>query len=298
MIGYDAPVTQTVDIIAFYAFAPLDDSRVKMLQEELRAFGDARGMRGLVLLATEGINGTVCGVPEAMGEWKTLIGGLFPQATWNESTADHLVFPRWLVKIREEIVALDRPNSSQLAGTHLTPSEWNEMMTRGDAVIIDARNVYETKIGMFDGAIDPNIEHFTDFERFAATCEVPKDKNVMLYCTGGIRCEKAVASMKDAGYGNVFQLEGGILSYLKEFPGAKFRGECFVFDHRVAVDQKLRPSATYSLCPSCGDPGTEAKTCPHCSKQFIACVDCLTKNPDVTCSKNCAYHFARNATRA
>lgn len=276
----------------------MDDARVAALREELRAFGDARGMRGLVLLATEGINGTVCGSPEAMAEWKTLIAGLFPNATWNESAADHLVFPRWLVKIREEIVALDRPNSSQLAGTHLTPAEWNAMMERGDAVIIDTRNAYETKVGMFEGAIDPNIEHFTEFEGYAASCDVPKDKTVMLYCTGGIRCEKAVASMKDAGFENVFQLKGGILSYLKEFPDAKFRGECFVFDHRVAVDQKLRPSSTYSLCPCCGDPGTETKACPHCTKQFVACVDCLKKNPEAACSKNCAYHYARNTAKA
>jgi UPF0176 protein len=286
-------VTQTVDIIAFYAFAPMDESRVAALRHELFAFGEARGMRGLVLLATEGINGTVCGSSEAIGEWRMLVAGLFPNATWNVSAAGDYVFPRWLVKIREEIVAIDRPNSSQLAGTHLTPAEWNAMMEKNDVVVIDARNTYETKIGMFEGAIDPNIEHFTDFEKFAATCDVPKDKNVMLYCTGGIRCEKAVASMKDAGYGNVFQLQGGILSYLKEFPDAKFQGECFVFDHRVAVDQQLQPSSTYSLCPSCGDPGTEQTTCPHCSKQFVACIDCLKSNPEAACSKNCAYHYAR-----
>jgi UPF0176 protein len=291
-------VSQTVDIIAFYAFAPMDGARVARLRDELHAFGDACGMRGLVLLATEGINGTVCGSPESMAEWKSLIGGLFPNATWNESAASELVFPRWLVKIREEIVALDRPDSSPLDGTHLTPAEWNAMMTRGDAVIIDTRNAYETRVGMFEGAIDPNIERFTQFEAYAAACDVPKDKKVMLYCTGGIRCEKAVASMKDAGFENVFQLKGGILSYLKEFPDAKFRGECFVFDHRVAVDQKLQPSSTYSLCPACGDPGTEKTTCPHCSRSFVACLDCLKTNPEAACSKNCAYHYARNTARA
>lgn len=292
-ICYDARVTQTIDIIAFYAFSPMDDARVAALREELSEFGDARGMRGLVLLATEGINGTVCGSPKAVGEWKELIGRQFPSGTWNESTADQLVFPRWLVKVREEIVALDRPNSSQLADTHLTPAEWNAMMEDKDAVIIDTRNAYETRVGMFEGAIDPNIERFTQFETYAAACDVPKDKKVMLYCTGGIRCEKAVASMKDAGFEHVFQLKGGILSYLKEFPDAKFRGECFVFDHRVAVDQKLQPSSTYSLCPSCGDPGTEKVSCPQCSRSFVACIDCLKNNPKAACSKNCAYHYGR-----
>lgn len=276
----------------------MDGARVARLRDELHAFGDARGMRGLVLLATEGVNGTVCGTPEAMTEWKALIGGLFPNATWNESAASELVFPRWLVKIREEIVALDRPDSSPLDGTHLTPAEWNAMMTRGDAVIIDTRNAYETRVGMFEGAIDPNIERFTQFEAYAAACDVPKNKNVMLYCTGGIRCEKAVASMKDAGYKNVFQLKGGILSYLKEFPDAKFRGECFVFDHRVAVDQRLQPSSTYSLCPSCGDPGTEASTCAHCSSPFTMCVRCIENGASVTCSKNCRYHHGRALSAA
>ncbi len=251
-------------------------------------------MRGLVLLATEGINGTVCGSAEVMGEWQVLIAELFPNAMWNESVADTLVFPRWLVKIRKEIVALNRPDSSPLDGTHLSPAEWNTMMRGGDAVIIDTRNTYETRVGMFEGAIDPGIEQFTEFERYAATCDVPKDTTVMLYCTGGIRCEKAVASMKDAGFKNVFQLKGGILSYLKECPDAAFKGECFVFDHRVAVDQTLKPSQTYKLCPSCGDPGTQKVSCPQCCTGFVACIDCLNTKAHVTCSKNCNYHYEQH----
>lgn len=290
---YNRAMDGSTRILAFYAFKQLSADAAADLRSTLSAFGTARGMRGLVLLATEGINGTVCGSPEAAGEWKSLIDGLFPDATWNESAAGELVFPRWLVKIREEIVALDRPDSSPLDGTHLTPAEWNAMMERGDAVVIDTRNAYETKIGMFEGAIDPSIQTFQEFPAYAAVCDVPKDKNVMLYCTGGIRCEKAVAAMKDAGYPHVFQLKGGILSYLKEFPDAKFNGECFVFDHRVAVDQRLRPSATYKLCPSCGDPGTEHETCGYCAKPFTMCSTCLANGASVTCCKNCRYHFTR-----
>jgi len=284
---------QPTSILAFYSFSPLSEGHLAELRLQLLAFGTERGMRGLTLLATEGINGTVCGSPEAIGEWRTMIDGMFTATIWNESTADELVFPRWLVKVREEIVALNKPDSSRLDGTHLAPTAWNAMMERGDAVIIDTRNTYETEIGMFEGAIDPAIKNFQEFATFAETCDVPKDKNVMLYCTGGIRCEKAVASMKDAGYQNVFQLEGGILSYLTEFPEGKFNGECFVFDHRVAVDQRLQPSTTYRLCPCCGDPGTEHAVCPHCAHSFVACSGCLKENPEAACSKNCAYHYAR-----
>ena len=283
----------TTRILAFYAFSPLGEQRIAKLRSELHTFGETRGMRGLTLLATEGINGTVCGSPEAVGEWKTHIAALFPHATWNESSAGDRVFPRWLVKVREEIVALDRPESSPLEDTHLTPSEWNGMMERPDTVVIDTRNVYETRIGMFDGAIDPGIGTFRQFNDFCKAQSIPKEKNILLYCTGGIRCEKAVAAMKDAGYENVYQLKGGILSYLKEFPEQKFNGECFVFDHRVAVDQHLQPSSKYKLCPACGDPGTEASTCAYCSSVFSMCSACRVKDAPAMCSKNCRYQHER-----
>lgn len=295
MYSIGMPMTR---ILAFYAFSPLDEERLPTVREQLFEFGRLHDMRGLVLLATEGINGTVCGSDEAIGEWRAMIGKNFPGATWNESAAAEHVFPRWLVKVREEIVALDRPDSAPLAGTHLTPEEWNEHMKEDDTVVIDTRNTYETTLGMFDGAIDPAIKHFRDFPAFAQSCDIEKEKKVLLYCTGGIRCEKAVAAMKDAGYKNVFQLKGGILAYLKAFPSERFKGECFVFDHRVAVDQHLQPSTTYSLCPACGDPGTVPSICSHCSAECILCADCLRKGVPVTCDKNCRYHHLKQAQKS
>ncbi len=289
---YNCSVQQPVTILAFYAFAPLSEERVLELREQLFSFGETHDMRGLVLLATEGINGTVCGSPDAIGEWRTLIGETFADVTWNDSAAGEYVFPRWLVKIREEIVALNMPGSAKQGGTHLSPEAWNAMMNEDDVVIVDTRNTYETSIGMFENAIDPAIKNFQEFTDFAQSSVIPKEKKVMLYCTGGIRCEKAVTAMKEAGYDNVFQLQGGILGYLKQFPDAKFKGECFVFDHRVAVDQRLQPSQTYKLCPSCGDPGTEAMNCAHCKSPFTMCGACIAKGAAVTCSKNCRHHFA------
>lgn len=283
----------TTRILAFYAFHPLEHARVVELRSTLHEFGEEKDLRGLVLVATEGINGTVCGSMEMMEEWKRLIEEIFPNAMWNESSAAAHVFPRWLVKVREEIVACDRPRSTRLDGTHLTPTEWNRMMEDDDVAIVDARNTYETRIGMFRGAIDPHTKNFGEFEQFAKNCTIDKQKKVLLYCTGGIRCEKAVTTMKRAGFENVFQLEGGILSYLKQFPDGKFNGECFVFDHRVAVDQRLRPSTTYKLCPSCGDPGAVARNCEHCDAVFTMCRDCIRKSASITCSKNCRYHRSR-----
>lgn len=291
---YTARVKPVTQILAFYAFSALEHGRLASLRAELFAFGQAHDMRGLVLLATEGINGTVCGSPEAIGEWRALITAQFQDVTWNESTAEAHVYPRWLVKVREEIVALKKPGSSRLNGTHLTPAEWNEKMSRPNTVVIDARNTYETAIGTFNGAIDPKITNFQQFTGFAAACDVPKDAEVLLYCTGGIRCEKAVAAMQESGYKNVFQLKGGILSYLKECPEGTFNGECFVFDHRVAVDKHLQPSTIYKLCPTCGDPGTEKRSCAHCEQDFTACVGCIQKRAAETCSKNCRYHQERS----
>lgn len=282
----------TTRILAFYAFSPLATDRVQILRDELYSIGVEKGIRGLVLLATEGINGTVCGSPDAIGKWRGRIDELFPHATWNESVAGEYVFPRWLVKIREEIVALNMPESSKIEGTHVSPTEWNAMMNEEDVVVIDARNTYETNIGMFENAVDPKTKNFQEFTAFAQSCDLPKDKKVMLYCTGGIRCEKATKAMRDAGFQNVFQLQGGILGYLKQFPDAKFRGECFVFDHRVAVDQRLQPSQTYSLCPSCGDPAKEPCTCVQCGASYAMCEPCRSMK-EHACSKNCLYHVRR-----
>jgi UPF0176 protein len=156
-------------------------------------------------------------------------------------------------------------------------------------VIVDARNDYEYAIGKFKGAIDPSIKTFSEFPEFVKKGELPKDKKVMMYCTGGIRCEKALLEMEKQGYSDVYQLEGGILAYLQQFPEGNFEGECFVFDKRVAVDQHLQPSQTYHICPHCGNPGTLEVNCLACNKQAIVCYGCAKEERHKTCSKNCAY---------
>jgi UPF0176 protein len=277
-----------VHITAFYRFTPIEADKLANVQRELKEFGMAGSMRGLVLVAGEGINGTVCGTAEVITEWKEYIADRFGEMRWNDSTAEKHVFPRWLVKIKEEIVALKQPDvhPSDLH-KHLSPQEWEEMLKQEDVVVLDARNMYETKVGVFKNAIDPKINHFSEFPDFVKKAGIPKDKKVMMYCTGGIRCEKALIEMEKQGYENVFQLKGGILGYLKEMPEQSFEGECFVFDHRVAVDQRLEPSKKYGICPHCGNPAEEVISCTDCSKQAMMCSGCIGASVPVTCSKDC-----------
>jgi UPF0176 protein len=260
-------VSPVVAITSSYAFFPLSAEELVTLHDELKLFGSARGMKGLVLLAPEGINSTVCGTAGVIAEWKEKMRALKSDIRCKNSRAEQLVFKRWSVKMKPELITYKRsdiaPNGSH---KHLTPSEWKRMMEREDVVLIDTRNTYETAIGTFRDAVAPRIKHFQDFPEAIRAARIPKEKTVLLYCTGGIRCEKAILSMEAEGYTNVYQLEGGILAYLEQYPQDAFEGECFVFDQRVAVDQQLRPSKVYQLCSVCGDPRTK-EGCEHCARK-------------------------------
>jgi UPF0176 protein len=284
-------------ITASYAFVDLDAERLPQLQAELRAFGKERGMRGLVLIATEGINATVSGSPQAIGEWKARIEMLAPTIEWKDSGSEREVFSRWSVKIKPEIVALKK-DEVRPAGKHrhLSPQEWQSVIENEDVILVDARNTYETAIGKFRDALDPEISTFQEFTDYAKNAKLPKDKKILLYCTGGIRCEKAIFSMEAEGYDNVYQLDGGILAYLAQFPNGKFDGECFVFDRRVSVDQHLQPSQRYQLCPHCGDPGDIDITCQGCGSARKICAACQPKEASATCSKRCRNEMLAGAS--
>ncbi len=279
-------------ITASYTFRDIPEADLPALKKELMEFGTAREMRGLALIACEGINATVSGSAEAIAAWKDLLTEKFGEMIFKDSHAGKQVFRRWSVKIKPEIVGLKdasiRPSGSH---NHLTPAEWHAMLEREDVVVLDARNTYETAIGKFENAVDPAIKSFQEFPEYVRQSCIPKDKTVLMYCTGGIRCDKAIYAMEKEGYKNVFQLEGGILGYLEKFPEGKFNGECFVFDHRVAVDGHLEPSKIYDLCPHCGDPGKELIACLLCSKEQKICSDCGAEESKKTCSKNCCNKF-------
>ncbi len=295
-----------IQIGAFYHFGPVPSKNsadgIETLRTQLEDSGRKSGLKGLVVIAAEGINGTVCGATQKLVlDWleaaSVLLG--FPALSAKWSTAPHDPFRRFGVRIRDEIVTLGKPDVQTLAPgskTHLSPDEWDKMMESGEAVVVDTRNWYETRIGTFKGAIDPKTEEFSDFVKVvnekAQTGEIPKNKKVMIFCTGGIRCEKAIVEMQTSGFQEVYQLEGGILNYLAQKPNRYFEGECFVFDYRVAVGQDLQPTVKYSLCPHCGQPADQIMNCIRCEISAQICMTCAAKeNALKTCSKNCANHY-------
>ena len=221
----------------------------------------------------------------------------FGSLNFKDSWSDKHSFHEMKVKIKKEIVSLNRPDLVPChKDFHLSPQKWHQML-KDDVLVLDARNKYETAIGRFKKSIDPQLNEFNEFPKYLKDCPLPKDKKILMYCTGGIRCEKALVLAQEQGYKKVYQLDGGILSYLKSFPKGHFQGECFVFDYRVAIDSDLKPSKKYRLCPHCGEPGQKKIQCQQCGQEDIVCQSCLNQAPEFkTCSKNCAHHFKMGHT--
>jgi UPF0176 protein len=284
-------------IAAFYHFQAIPQDRLEALSQELESLGTESGLRGLIIMATEGVNGTISGpsqesVVAYLSEASSRLG--FPLLSPKWSSAPAWPFRRFRIRLRDEIVTLGKPEVQPLppqSPTHLSPEEWNRVMEEEDVVVLDTRNWYETRIGKFEGALDPNLTEFHSFGEYLEGSGLPREKKVLIYCTGGIRCEKAIVEMHQHGFENVYQLDGGILNYLAKFPNQKFEGECFVFDHRVAVDQNLQPSQTYRLCPHCGQPADQPLSCLRCDVDTVVCIECLKHDHHRTCSKNCANHY-------
>lgn len=285
-------------VTTFYKFFSQSKEELEELRTQLLKKGEALNLKGLLLIGTEGVNATVCGLEQEMMEFKSFLQDRFKQElTFKDSWSNGNPFWRWKVKIRKEIVTIGAPglapNSEK--NNHLSPEDWHKAVKEENVVVIDTRNTYETDIGKFKTALDPKINDFQEFSEFMKSSNIEKHKEVLIYCTGGIRCEKAILDLNNQGYENVYQLDGGILNYLKKYPNEEFEGECFVFDHRVSVDQNLNPSQRYSLCPHCGNPGDQLIECIQCCQNHIVCKHCLSQEeekPTVrTCSKNCSYHY-------
>jgi len=236
-------------VAALYQFAALPDFRE--LREPLRALAAGLGIKGSVLLAHEGINGTVAGGDEAIdafvGELQhsTLFGGRLDNLELKFSSASEMPFQRLKVRLKKEIVTLgdSAVDPTRQVGTYVEPSDWNELISAPDTLVIDTRNAFEVAMGTFEGAVDPGLKSFGQFKEFAAQQLDPaKHKRIAMFCTGGIRCEKASAYLLAQGFGEVYHLKGGILRYLEGVPEeeSRWRGECFVFDERVALGHGLR----------------------------------------------------------
>ena len=292
--GSQFPVEDKILITTFYKFYPLKETRLVALKKRALHITDVYGLRGIFLIGVEGCNGTLSGLEEAVYQFKKFILQSFGEMTFKDSWSVKHPFHEMSVKIKDEIVSIKRCNLvPENREFHLSPSQWHKVLEEEkDALILDVRNKYETQIGAFKGAIDLGLDEFNEFPKYLEKSGLPKGKKILMYCTGGIRCEKAILSAQEQGYEHVYQLDGGILEYLREFPNQKFEGECFVFDYRVAVDQSLKPSRRYRLCPHCGESGDQPIKCNQCGRPDIVCLDCLNKSDELrTCSKNCAHHF-------
>jgi UPF0176 protein len=239
----------TYRVAAFYQFAALPDFRE--LRDPLRARCTSLGLRGSVLLAEEGINGTVAGDPGAIdklvGELRNggLFGGRLNHLELKFSQAQAMPFQRLKIRLKKEIVTLGAAEAdpTRQVGTYVDPADWNDLIAAPDTLLIDTRNEFEVALGTFAGAVDPGIKNFGQFKEFAARHLDPeKHRRIAMFCTGGIRCEKASSYLLSRGFAEVFHLKGGILKYLEGVPesGSRWRGECFVFDERVALGHGLR----------------------------------------------------------
>ncbi|NEP08836.1 MAG: rhodanese-related sulfurtransferase [Symploca sp. SIO1A3] len=265
-------------VAAFYKFVSLPDFAEK--QSPLLAHCQEQDIKGTILLAPEGINGTIAGSRQGIDSVLTFLG-LDPHLSdleLKESYTNSYPFDRLKVRLKQEIVTLGMPevNPNQEVGTYISPQDWNALISDPEVLVIDTRNTYEVDIGTFEGAQNPQTDSFRQFPDYVHQHLDPtKHKKVALFCTGGIRCEKASSLMLSQGFQEVYHLKGGILKYLEEVPTAEslWQGECFVFDQRIAVTHGLA-SGTYDLCRSCGHPVSESDkttpqyqegiSCPHC----------------------------------
>ena len=239
-------------VAAFYQFAALPDFR--QLRGPLRAICAKLDLRGSVLLAQEGINGTLAGTNAAIEALVkelregTPFGGRLDHLEVKFSSSAAMPFQRLKVRLKKEIVTLGDPDAdpTQRVGTYVAPADWNALIAAPDTLVLDTRNAFEVAMGTFDGAIDPGIGRFGQFKDFVAReLDPAKHRRIAMFCTGGIRCEKASAHLLARGFHDVYHLKGGILKYLEEVPPAesRWRGECFVFDERIALGHGLRESA-------------------------------------------------------
>ena len=269
----------SVTVTAFYKFVTISDPPV--LREELLDVARAEEIKGTILVAPEGINGTVAGPDAGI---RSLLAHLRSDARFSdlvskESYVDAPPFGRLKVRLKQEIVTLRRPEAdpTKQVGRYVKPEHWNALLADPDVVLVDTRNAYEVAIGTFKDAVDPETRTFGEFPEFVATHLDPeKHKRIAMFCTGGIRCEKASAYLLSQGFPEVYHLEGGILKYLETVPPDEslWQGECFVFDERVALDHGVTPGS-HVMCRACGAPVAEGEQERHSADCPKACPETL-----------------------
>ncbi|MEO7814085.1 MAG: rhodanese-related sulfurtransferase [Sphingomicrobium sp.] len=282
------PIAEPLKVAALYRFTPFADCAA--LRGPLEAMCRANGVRGTLLLAPEGINGTIAGprggIDHVVEHIRALPGCADLDVKWSEAAA--MPFHRLKVRVKREIVTMGLPDIDPLAsaGTYVEAADWNAMIADPDVILIDTRNDYEVAIGTFDGAVNPKTSSFSDFPAWFrgardALLGSGRQPRVAMFCTGGIRCEKSTAFLKQEGVEKVHHLKGGILKYLETVPEAesRWRGECFVFDERVAVGHELAPG-THELCRACRRPLSKSDLASPHYEAGASCGACHAERSD------------------
>jgi len=251
-------------IVSLYSFFPFQENLILDLKNKLLEIKNEKDLSGLLIFAREGINGTICAEKNVIDFVIDLLNKYTDNRNLNVKInySKNKVFKKLKIKIKKEIVTMGVQgiNPSKNNGTYIDSADWNKLIKNQNTIVIDTRNNYEVSIGTFQNSINPNTRNFSEFPKWVddhldTHLEKKDSKNIAMFCTGGIRCEKATSLLKNKGYKNIYHLRGGILQYLNDIPKEEnlFEGECYVFDQRVALDKELE-KGSYSICHACGMP--------------------------------------------
>jgi predicted sulfurtransferase len=289
-------------VLLFYQY--VDILYPKKIRDEQEAFCKEHNLTGRIIVATEGINGTLGGSVESTDRYVAWMKSqpLFAAMPFKTSEGDQSCFPKLAVKVKKEIVNLGLDPAEvhfSQAGQHLSPEAFHDAVAQADdnTVLIDIRNAYEARVGRFTGAVIPPVNRSREFPAYIdSQVDALKDKKVLMYCTGGVRCERVSAYFKKKGIENVYQLEGGIHEYLQKYPDGFFRGVNYVFDGRMGLKTN---DDVLGSCDLCNVPCEEFNNCLNasCNKHFIACQPCIEKYGN-TCSKTCYELLQSGAVKA
>ena len=285
-------------VLLFYKYVRIDDPQAFMADH--RALCDRLGIKGRYIVAHEGLNGTCEGTPESVNEYVKIITSdpRFADMHIKYSQGTGTSFPKLKIKVRPEIVTLGLgeqdidPNA--MTGTHLAPSQLHQWFSNGeDFTIIDMRNDYEHAVGHFPNSVLPKLKNFRDLPKELPNLMHLKDKKVLTVCTGGVRCEKASGYLKQQGFENVYQLDGGMVSYMEQFPGQNFNGAMYSFDGRNVIDYDGGNHPVVGSCKRCGSPTERYIDCKNdsCHGQFLYCTDCLNRHGKMYCGDRCDAHL-------
>ena len=273
-------------VAALYKFVEIDD--LLSLQSNLYEICEKNNIMGTILIANEGINGTISGKTNEINQTISLLKSdkRFANIEIKYSSTDKQPFHRMKVRLKKEIVTIGLPeiNPNKKVGTYVKPDDWNDLISDPDVVVIDTRNKYETKIGSFHNALDPETSSFREFPDWVKKFKSSKEnanKKIAMFCTGGIRCEKASSLMKEEGFEDVYHLQGGILKYLETIDkeNSLWNGECFVFDQRVCLTDELEVGS-YKMCFACRMPITEEEMQNEKYIEGISCIYCYDKTTE------------------